>query len=176
MGGVKLEQLSLFKSINFEIDITSTRRNIWIELEKYHYAKFVVKRNGRAVAGIQAMTISDMPGGGYKEFQSDVEQAVVNAQTELEQAKMYIEEFDEAFAALTNYKTMNVEVKSRRRKIFKLIFLKGWSRHKICDELAISETLFYKEEQEAIKQFSVRMGCYAVSHHSSKRKSGIWVE
>ncbi|EAD6941075.1 DUF1492 domain-containing protein [Listeria monocytogenes] len=176
MGGVKLEQLSLFKSINFEIDITSTRRNIWIELEKYHYAKFVVKRNGRAVAGIQAMTISDMPGGGYKEFQSDVEQAVVNAQTELEQAKIYIEEFDEAFAALTNYKTMSVEVKSRRREIFKLIFLKGWSRHKICDKLAISETLFYKEEQEAIKQFSVRMGCYAVSNHSSKRKSGIWVE
>ncbi|WP_410250429.1 hypothetical protein [Listeria welshimeri] len=57
--------------------------------------------------------------------------------------------------------------------MFKLTFLKGWSRHKICDELAISETLFYKEEQEAIKQFFDRMGCYGVSHHSLKRKSGI---
>ncbi|MBF2504938.1 DUF1492 domain-containing protein [Listeria welshimeri] len=171
-----MKQLSLFKSTNFEIDITSTRRNIWIELEKYQYAKFVVKKNGRAVAGLQATAISDMPGGGYKEFQSDVERAIVTAQTELEQAKLYIEDFDEAFAALMNYKTTNAEVRSRRREIFKLTFLKGWSRHKICDELAISETLFYKEEQEAIKQFSVRMGCYAVSHHSSKRKSGIWVE
>ncbi|ELO8894148.1 DUF1492 domain-containing protein [Listeria monocytogenes] len=67
---------------------------------------------------------------------------------------MYIEDFDEAFATLTNYKTTNAEVRSRRREIFKLAFLKGWTRHKICDELAISETLFYKEEQEAIKQFS----------------------
>ncbi|MBC1348334.1 DUF1492 domain-containing protein [Listeria welshimeri] len=54
-----------------------------------------------------------------------------------------------------------------------MTFLKGWSRHKICDELAISETLFYKEEQEAIKRFFDRMGCYGVSHHSLKRKSGI---
>ncbi|EAD9170135.1 hypothetical protein AOE63_14280 [Listeria monocytogenes] len=89
---------------------------------------------------------------------------------------MYIEDFDKAFAALTNYKTTNTGVRSRRREIFKLIFLKGWLRHKICDELAISETLFYKEEQEAIKQFSIRIRCYAVSRHSSKRKSGIWVE
>ncbi|MBC1532074.1 DUF1492 domain-containing protein [Listeria seeligeri] len=171
-----MKQLSLFKSTNFEIDITSTRRNIWIELEKYQYAKFVVKKNGRAVAGLQATSISDMPGGGFKEFQSDVERAIVTAQTELEEAKLYIEEFDEAINDLTNYKTTNADVRSRRREIFKMTFLKGMSRHAICYKLAISETLYYKEEQEAIKQFAVRMNCYAISHHSSKRKSGIWVE
>lgn len=171
-----MKQLSLFKAANFEIDITSTRSNIWIEIEKYNYAKFVIKKNGRAIADLQATAISDMPGGGFKEYQSNIERAVVEAQVELQEAENYVRDFDEAVNSLTNYKTTSPDIRSRRREIFILTYMKGWSRHRICEKLAISESLYYKEEQEVVKQISLKLDCYAIAHRMSKRKSGIFVE
>ncbi|WP_239256669.1 DUF1492 domain-containing protein [Listeria ilorinensis] len=170
-----MKQLSLFKASNFEIDITSTRKNIWIEIEKYNYAKFIIQRNGRAIADLQATSISDMPGGGYKEYQSDVERAIVEAQHELEEARIYVKRFEEAVDAITNIRTNVPEIRNRRKEIFKLAFLKGYSKHRICEKLAIGETLFYDEEQEAVKQFSLNFDCYAIAHGSSKRKKSVWV-
>ncbi|MBA3926556.1 hypothetical protein [Listeria rustica] len=171
-----MEQLSLFNANNIEIDITSTRRNIWIEVERYQHAQHVIKRNGRAKVNLGAQQISDMPSVPQNEYTSNVERAVIEAQTELEDAKFYVEEFDDAMEQITNYKTRDADIRSRRREIFKYTFLKGWGRTRICSEFAISETLYYEEEREAIKQFSRNMGCYAIAHKNSKRKEGMFVD
>lgn len=169
-------QLSLFQSANIEIDITLTRRKIWVEVEKYNHAKYIIQRNGRANYDIKATTISDMPGGGFNEYASQTERAVVEAQEELFLAQKYVQEFNDAIEAISNFRTNVPEVKNRRKEIFKLVFLKNKSRQQICEELAIGETLYYKEEQEAIKQFARNFGCIVEAQEGSKRKSSFWLE
>lgn len=171
-----MEQISLFATKNIEIDLTTTRRNVIAEVEKYHHAKFTIKKGDRAKARLKATQYTDMPGREYSEYQSSVERAVIEAEQQYLDACAYVEEFDFAVNSITNYKTRDPEVRNRRREIFKSTFLKAQSVQKICQDFLISESLYHSEEREALIQFSRAMGCFGVAQHNTKRKAGVFLE
>ncbi|MBC6165197.1 hypothetical protein HCA15_00970 [Listeria booriae] len=53
-----------------------------------------------------------MPSAPQNEYVSNVERAVIEAQQELEDAKIYVEEFDGAMEQITNYKTRDADIRS----------------------------------------------------------------
>ncbi|MBC1284393.1 hypothetical protein HB818_01310 [Listeria booriae] len=53
-----------------------------------------------------------MPSAPQNEYVSNVERAVIESQQELEDAKIYVEEFDGAMEQITNYKTRDADIRS----------------------------------------------------------------